>query len=304
MLHGENADVLSLLSSLGPGLLVSKSHFEVAIAYLDDVLKDASSDSVLKDTSLGDDLRERFTGLRAQLHDLDRAQTVPPSTVLDIDVNKSFLLAHTFPKQYNEALALLVGKSICLELWARSESPLALVEQYMCGQSSDAAVFVRMKEAPEKEETREIPSDPLVRINQLLEPLRYTFTRDGLEPFESTPAADSHDTDISVKHALLPTAGFVHVDPYTWFCSCCAFQASCQEGTVCRKRGLEIVREENLQEEKNYSLLRFLANSPCFHPDRLPMCKHLLAVLLAAANWEVARAEKLIEIVEIQSINK
>lgn len=301
MLHEKNADVLALLSSASPGLLISKSHFEIAIAYLDKVLKGSSTDIVLKDVLSGDDLKAQFTSLRSQLKDLYRASDNPSSTVLDIDENKSFLLAHTFPKQYPEALALLTGKAITIELWSHSESPYTLVEKYMSGQNCDTTVFVRLKETAEKEEIPQIPTDPLIYVNQLLKPLRYSFIRNELQHIEGTSTEESDKFNIAIKHALLPSFGYVHVDPYTWFCSCFTFYEMCQESEVCRQQGKEIVGEVDNLKLSKFNILSFLANSPNFHADRLPMCKHLLAVLLGAANWEVAISEKLITIEEIQN---
>lgn len=326
MLHGVNADVLTLFSSTSPGLLISKSHLAIAIAYLDNVLKNSSSGSLenilLKDTLLGDDLKEQFTRLRSQLNDLDKLQenndaraewpnerdqvlddstqlldrerANTSKTVVDIDPHKSFLLAHAFPKQFNEALALLTDKAIYLELWRHSDSPNTLVDQYMSGQNGDSSVFVRIKETADKEEIPPISSDPLKRINQLLKPLQYTLTRKGLERVECTEKKEK-ESKYSTLNSLLPTFNYVHVDPYTWYCSCSSYHEM-QENEVFKNLGPEILRNT----DNEYNVSKFLENSPCLHSDRLPMCKHLMAILLAASNFEVVKSENLITIVEIR----
>lgn len=299
MIHNKNTSVLTILPSLGPGLLITRKRLDVLRSFLESSCKDNSS------------------GLEHQLNHakkgFDKLGLSKDELVLGLDEEKSFILAHSFPEHYTGALALLTNKAIYFEIWGKTdESPKIAIDQYMSGEKEHLPVFVRVKSVEEKkkntDKTVEDHQCAAAEFNRLLQPLGYTYDS---HTKKFTPLDDHRSTDctkilwnITEEEGPLPRNSFVHTDPYSWFCSCSEYLKALSEQRSCLTIGREITEpvQQKLNCGKSNAIFSFLLNSHCFHPNSLAICRHLLALLLAALNWDTVCAHGLISIARVTGV--
>lgn len=392
MLHHANADIHPLLSSSGAGLFINKSQVDV----INDFFKD-SNERELFSSGIHDTVEQAIVQLRM----LPKEQQ---KLALDIDKKKAFILAHTFPDHFSEALALATSNSVVLEIWDDSGDSSELIEQYMEGSNDNLGVFTRIKAKAEgKIRSNLEEADPIDTLNLLLFPLGYRLdssieklvehevvtnryemqsmgdvkkseeakkseekevktNKNGEEKSDKheEEKSDKHEeeetdkneeekllkryqkfmdkteeivqktdcmlesditekvkeTDPETKHlgpmqknpvsfketlSFLPRNKYVHVDAYSWYCSCEVYFDCVKENDYpCHRAGLELLQGMKGDEDTRNGIFSFLVASKSLHPERLPMCAHLLAMLLVILNWEVSKEHGLVECYKIR----
>lgn len=280
MLHDRNAAVRAIVAAAGPGLLTIHTQLDAIDSFVARVNQDPAAGSVLKAV---------FLRVRETLRSLE----LPPVLRLQLDKKKALLLGHTFPDAFPDALALLTTNGVYIEQWGVPEvSPEKIVEQYLSGQNDNLPVFVRVKMRVEKEEFQLPGGDLLARLDQLLRPLGYTYNalKQELQLLENKQQTESEFSCTVRLRYSLPRDWHAHVDPYTWFCSCSTYSK-----TVGPEQLIERFQAASkiIDTDKPHTPIDCFLQRGAAHLS-LPVCQHLLAVLLAILNWELVRAQGLI----------
>lgn len=289
MLHSNNAAVFSVLASAGSGLLFSETKEVIDCA--EEILSTETRQALTDNSSVKDS--------DSLIHN-----------TLQIDTNKSFLLAHTFPDDFPSALALLTSKAVLLEIWGSVEDPAAVVNLYVTGEGNGVPVFPRVSAVPTrddvngqkqkeglKDDYNMLSSDNLRDLGAV-EPLaRDIETCFGIVRNQSSQINKLEHLEVESRLEVLSRSTHVHVDPYSWFCSC-----NLDPEKRYDRSGQKVV-DDNTNGLQNVIHL-FLVTSTCRFPEKLPMCLHLLAILLAALNWGTVQQNGLVKACVVAYENK
>ncbi|WPK26582.1 hypothetical protein PUMCH_003940 [Australozyma saopauloensis] len=267
MLFDKNASILAILSSTGPGLFHPESSTVAILNYIKNICKEGFVDS--------DTARK----LQASAELISKIESDAPSSVLGINTEKSFLLAHAFPQLFTDALCLVTDGGIVLEYWGENLEEQA-VDDYMTARDGSFPVFVRVKL---DQKGKKPISDPSKHLSRLLRPLGYKCELGEVSKLEE---GNSNNLSRPLSRSLLPSGLYTTTDPYYWYCSCEEFHSAIVD-SVCWDHSASTLAGE--YELSSNLVVKFLENLPCLFDEMLPMCKHLLAVLLAALNWRDVR---------------
>lgn len=221
--------------------------------------------------------------LKLEIETLDRAGRLAEKEDIVVDKNKTILLTYAFGDMYTQALALATGGNIRADVVGEGVDLEKVVEDYFKGflEKKTPPVFLRVYNEALVEDIPEKETNELLELRRMLAAVGLELNLDSkkvevVEATEKTPEK---------KERKWPGGEFVSVDPYNWFCSNEDFLEDCPA------KGPQIPIESILQHhdknEENALLLDILLKrSPKVHADPLPICTQLLAVLLAAYNYE------------------
>lgn len=261
LLH-DNANVFALLPSLAADLLRREPYVESIRRTVD---KEAA-----RLQSAGDLLAvQRLHSIRAQL------LLLAGPTVLTVDKNKTLLLAYAFGDIYLPALALATSNGVRFEVFR--DTTVEEIDAHLTQRPSTEPILIRVLDEPKVKPTAEhVDVNVYLQIRTMLAKVGCTL---NLETFEvehterSIDPAPQHE-DAKEEYA---DSKEEYVDLYSWYCSCGHFLD--QISTVHTKQGPELV----VGVEPNI-VTNYLQHSQCKHISPLPMCRHLLAVLLVVFN--------------------
>lgn len=276
LLLTENASILSLLPSLSLGLLKGVEYIETVYRYLDRHQRRAerANDGITA---------ARLEKVKTELEALDGHGNVPfADKVIEIDQDKTVLLAYTFGSMYTEALALATGNGIRTEVFDDSrelshEEIQAISANYLCKDRGKVPVFVRMLAEPPVIPNARQAEDPNVylQIRRMLEKLNLTL---NLQTF----TVETSGSPVAQQTWVQKNGPEVTVNVYNWYCSCEQFgHHICKTHTV-DGRG---VLKQICQSESPF-LSNWFGHSGCNHITPLPICMHLLALVLSVHNME------------------
>lgn len=275
-IHEKNSRILTLFPSWASGLLRRRRYVDKIYDFIDSL--------------------EDMDELKLEIEMLDGEGRLTKKEDIVVDKNKTILLTYAFGDMYTQALALATGGNIRADVVGEGIDLDKVVEAYFKGklEKETPPVFLRVynellvEDVPEKE------------TNELLE-LRRMLAGVGLVlNLDSKKVEVAENANTPEKEREWPSGEFVSVDPYNWFCSNKDFLEDCPA------KGPHIPIENILKHydknEENALLLEILEmRSPKVHADPLPICTQLLAVLLAAYNYECAPIRK-VEIKETWQI--
>lgn len=290
MLHSSNVAVFAILESAGADLLWMESKENEVSS------KDADRTE-----------KWRVPGTEDVLIEIES----PSSYRLRIDTDKSFLLAHTFPNEYPTALAILTGGGgVSFEIWGEIKDPKAAVEVYVSGEGSNLPVFPRVLAKPKEggvkglRQGRGLEDGKKVLEGETVGCLtQEMLLAADLEILSSAESNNVFSTEqlgefkVLQRPDVLSRTSHVHVDPYSWFCSCT------YSPEIPYDRSGQRVVEDSGSDNKSV-ISKFLLSSTCRHLKTLPICLHLLAVLLGILNWNTVQQSKLVEICMVSIRNK
>lgn len=212
---------------------------------------------------------------------------VAEKKVVEIDHDKTVLLAHTFGPKYTQALALATGNGIRAEVYVEeteltSDELHEIARKYFLENRGKTPIFIRVLKDPAVIENTEVKEPNVyLQIRKLLAKVGLTF---NLESFSVEKAQDKEPFPESVEKNEPYHGPEVTVNVYNWFCTCEQFTH-------------DIARYHNATSEDilsqlsgvdNAILARWFSQSDCNHISPLPICMHLLAVVLAVHNFETA----------------
>lgn len=273
LIFQENSQILYLLPSLATGLLTKQNYVDTIYASIDRYVKGNKNEknSLLK-------IREQIQALEENMH----------KDVVIIDEEKTVLLAYAFPLIYTPALAIATGKGIEVEVFSEetigSSELEKIARDHLTAKDGKVPVFVRVALKPHGK-VDSVPSEPNIylKLRQMLEQVGHELTLDTQEVRASLipwVQKESEKDDHQEKCT---------VDLYNWHCSCDEFFKSFESQP--RETGQLIVRafqsEVDSGSRGDDTLLRyFLARQTSLHNSTLPICVHLLAVILAVFNLD------------------
>lgn len=286
-MEGENYRVFSILASAGETLLSTCS-------ILDEVNRIISNE--LAKSGQTSDTRERLRHIQNQLGGIAEQQR-PKNDLLRINNQSAILLAYTFGDIYTPALALLTGGHITMEIWGGESANLKDVEKIIFeagGRARDTPIFFRVRAIPVASVKNEpIDINCFLQIRRILLKVQQSL---DLETLDILPSVESRKTEVSEMHkpsfgGVDPGTEFVLTDPHQWFCTCSEFLSA--NGNLNKLKGFEL---PGLSEAP--SIFRSLLETAVVKfPKKLPVCSHLISVILLLLNWEVAMQLSLLQIV-------
>lgn len=266
-LHEKNSRILTMFPSWASKLLRQRRYVEKIYEYM---------------AGFEEDLDE----LKLDIERFDKEGKLFEKSDVVLDLNKSILLTYAFGDMYTKALALATGGNIRADVLGEGVDLENAVEEYFKGklEKTSPPIFIRvynetvMEEVPEKE------------TNRWLE-LRRMLAEVGLTLKLDTKTVELSGESPKEEERRWPQGEFVTVDPYNWFCSSEEFLEEFPP------TGAEIPAEDIIKDyernDDNGLLLDFLLKRlPKVPVDPLPICTQLLAVLLAAYNYEIVPIRK------------
>lgn len=316
MLHDENASILTLLPALASGLISKISTVDVVLNFIDQEVAKLHQNQEKAD---------RFLHVKKQLQN---TQIHIDGFSLDIDEQKSIILAYTFGELYTPALALLIGNHISIQFWGLEHGvpSLQTIERCIMEPSGVDPLFIQVSNNPSIETKVDIPDvNPFLQLRAMVAKLGLlmnlsTFDLEQIEPraentdgntcsindekflnmqneyFQSSiKQANSVELNIMKTDQTLEPLGFqshekVFVDPSNWFCSCAEF--TMQSFEVHEKCGSEILG----QVTGPLVVKKLFQNKDSSYPNTLPICKHILAVMLMIFNWPVSKDASIVKV--------
>ncbi|QBM90159.1 SWIM zinc finger protein [Metschnikowia aff. pulcherrima] len=327
MLHAQNASVLTLLPSLANGLLSQVSRLERVLNFIDDEV------AVLR---YNQQKLDRLLHIKKQLQEIEKPAH---NSVVNVDAEKTLLLAYAFGEQYAPALALLTGKQISIQVWGTQliEPTRESLDRFFISHEKDIPIFVQVSKEPVAEEKEAVMDvNPFLQLRTMLADLGllmnlsdFTLVKaDAVktasekasvkesiceeigrgsekqnEPDQASPelginiepqnltCESKHD---QVNRPDLENPSKVMVDLNMWYCSCLDFTK--KSYVTHDKSWLDIMHST----DGSSTIAKFVQNAPCKLPATLPICKHLLAVVLLACNWTVSVDAGLVNVYWVQ----
>jgi len=269
----DSADVCSILPSLAPGLLKKVDYIDTIYTYLD---RQSARAKKTHDMVLATRLRN----ISDQLRRLD-SDNIKEKKVICVDPDKTVLLAYTFGTMYSEALALVSGHGIRTEVFddTKDLSDLevwALSKEYFLNRGK-TPVFVRVLEKPVVESVEMAEdSNVYLQLRRMLEQIELTL---NLTTFAVEPGTEWVQ-NVTRDHSHAE----VTVNVYNWYCSCMEF-------TEQISRPHNATSQDILDKISDPVMANWFGHSMCNHITPLPLCMHLLAVVLTVYNMEAAEID-------------
>lgn len=284
----QDAAILTLVPSLAPGLVSRRPYVDSLYTFLD---------------TLNDARPELVSAIRLLVEKAVAAGQCKNVSTVHVDLEKTVLLTYAFGDLYSAALALADGGIEALVAGGEHHSAPEAVQKYMRGQTPPVPVFMRVDLAPRQTlEQQAAPAHGLLRARAMLEVLGLRLDLDTLEVHadseiqtdarDDPPAAETghgmhlgpqvpkgeHVPHVPKKLETCPEplqTPTVLADLHAWFCLCEPFSRACaghfRSGTQVAAQTLGL-------------LARFFQRSRCNHATPLPVCMHLLALVLLAYN--------------------
>lgn len=271
-LHEKNSRILTMFPSWASGLLRRRRYVEKIYEYI---------------AGFEEDLDE----LKLDIERFDEEGRLFEKADVVLDLNKSILLTYAFGDMYTKALALATGGNIRADVLGEGVDLENAAEEYFTGKQEKTSppMFLRVyndtvvEEVPEKE------------TNKWLE-LRRMLAEVGLTLKLDTKTVEISEESPKEEERKWPQGEFVTVDPYNWFCSSEEFLDE-YPPTGAEIPAEDIIKDYERNGENGLILDFLLRRQPKVSVDPLPICTQLLAVLLAAYNYESVpiRKEKVTE---------
>lgn len=288
----ENAAIFAVLPSVSRGLLNSTNYIDVVSRFLDverrkaERARDEITTSRL--AKVEQELRElQGTERFQQVLDILNAERVT-----EIDHEKTVLLAHTFGPVYSHALALVTNGSIKAEILSNKakflpEELQEATKNYFLQSRGNVPIFIRVSKEPAIVKTAPQVKEPNIylEIKKMLAKLKLSLDLEtfsvGLSKSSDLPEISEPPKE-SEAQVLSDLGPEVTVNVYNWFCSCDQFldKLNCFHNVT----GAEMAAR--LHSEESSIMSRWFASSSCNHISPLPICMHLLAVVIAVHNIE------------------
>lgn len=283
LLLDENAGVLSVLPSVSIGLLNTVQYIDSIYKFLEKLLARAQKAHDVQ-------MFERLLLVQAELTELrQRGEISPGSKSIEVDSDKTLLLAYTFGSIYPEALALASDHGIRIEVFDDTRDlttdDLELIAQnYFRVGRGKVPVFVRVLAKPQLLAQGRQAEDPnaYLQLRRMLAKLGYTV---NLETFRVEASPNS---ELPSQPKVRETGSEVTVNVYNWYCSCEQFSAEANKSHIVENDGLLA----HIQKAKSPYLYTWLRQCGRNHMTPLPMCAHFLAVVIAVHNMEAVPIEK------------
>lgn len=276
VLLGENAAVLSIVPSLAPGLLRSVEYIETVYSFLETHrLRALRRHDTVTAARLGK--------IRAELELLHQQGILKiPEPLVEVDANKTVLLAHAVGPIYTEALALATGHAIRIEVYddtqeLDSDVLRAVATSYLSHNRGATPVFVRVARQPLVEPSVAPPQDSNVylHLRRILEKMGATVNLD-------TFAVEQSNVPNFQQEKFLPSSPEVTVNVYNWYCSCEEFAAKIAGHHQCTSHEMR----NQITIDSSPIVAAWFRDGRCNHVSPLPLCMHLLAVVIALHNVE------------------
>lgn len=269
-LQEKNSRILTLLPSLASGLLRRQRYVDKIYGYIDDLVGQNEDKSLVE--------------LREAIEKMDKEGSLWDKDDVTVDPNKTILLTYAFGDMYTKALAMATSGNIRADVLTakpvEEEQLKEIVAAYFNGklEKGTQPVFLRVysdvqsQEVPEKE------------ANHWLE-LRRMLAEVGLLLVLETKKIEALTEKPEEKERKWPLGHSTSVDPYNWYCSSDEFLDSC-DGTFPEIPITDILQHYEKNEENELLFDFLLKRKPKVHANELPICTQLLAVLIAAYNYE------------------
>lgn len=299
--HDTNSGLLSVLPLLLCNLISRESVEERLLKRIDDELKPHSPQS--DDRSI---FQQRLQSLKDQLIGLlqDGAQDglhkpvglpggLQKDAKIKLDANKSIMLNLMYGSMYNEALAMYQERLIQILVLSDGPDDCELLKKFIETQDSSNAVFIKVSD-PTPNVKGNLLNDPIM-TSDLKKPLtvfdiRYQLRRIGLE-LNNDWILQKFEPTIGKLLLLLPPSKRLRpnpstqhlVDVKTWYCSCTVYQL-CYHNDY-RMKSMADLMSKMPDSPETQNLQKILVPE-MKNLQKLPLCAHLLAVLMLLYNFE------------------
>lgn len=260
----ENSRIFTLLPALGTGLLTRQNSVDSVYACIDSHLKRKGRDE------------EPLTKIKQQIQQLEEQGNLKEQVLL-VDEDKTIMLAYAFGEIYSLALALAIDGihlQVLNQLTMSIEELKKIAREYLQADGDDKVpVFAKVLSMPRKVVAPPPPEQNVyLQLRQLLSKMGYTITLDTLEVLRYQQVQNTSEL-LQKEYVELET-----VDLYNWACTCSAFVSSYNQ--VPSSTSPQVV--EGFHDSL---LLRyFMARQSSKQLSPLPICQHILALVLAALN--------------------
>lgn len=287
LLQSSNAHVCSILPSVAPRSLTKVDYIDTILDFLDKQMKANAHDSVFVD---------RLHRIKTQLEKFTPETLPREKKVIRVDPDKTVLLAYTFGSIYSEALALVTGNDIHMEVFDDSRklttSELKSISDSYWDNRGKVAVFVRVSIRPLMIGDQPIDTNVYLQIRRMIGEIGLTLNLENFDVVRGdgeiveSGEIESHEPWVQNKET-------VTVNVYNWYCSCKQFAQ-------------QLIRPHNstggdiLNHISCPTMANWFSHSGCNHISPLPVCMHLLAVVMGVYNRrEIEIPVRQIEVTEI-----
>ncbi|QRG38758.1 hypothetical protein FDK38_003176 [Candidozyma auris] len=269
LLVDENARLLTLFPALASRLLKSQRCVDQIYEYINQLLQQ-EDDATLRQ-------------VKEDIEKLDKERKLKNSFYDSVDSNKTILLTYAFGDMYTQALSMATGGNIRADVLnaeeLRQDQLEELVRQFMTGNQSEKMypIFLRVYNNIIDEHVAVKERNHWLELRRMLGKVGATLNLDTKKV--------GIDNDPSEEIGRVwPEGEYTSVDPYNWFCSSEEF--ICDSGDDKEHISSEQLLEGYERNEVNEPLFNFLLKRGPKVPKKLPICTQLLAVLIAAYNYE------------------
>lgn len=271
-LQEKNSRVLLILPSLLSGLLRRRRFVDRVYEYIDEVLKRGEDESLVK--------------LRKSIEKADEEGKFWEKEDVSVDPSKTIMLTYLFGDMYTKALGLATGGNIQAEVYSveelEKEEIQRIVKNHFTGKLEPGTqpVFLRVYEDTLAQPVAEKEANHWLEIRRLLAKIGASVDLNTklLEMLENL----EHSTE---TERIWPLGKTVCVNLYNWFCSNSEFLKALADKK--NETPIEQVLEGYERNSENDLLFEILLKRlPRPQIDPIPMCAELLAVLIAAYNYE------------------
>lgn len=291
-LLGENAAIFAILPSVSRGLLKSTDYIDVVFRFLDVERRKAERARDEITTSRLAKVEQDLQGLQESEKFRQLLSPLSAEKVIEIDHDKTVVLAHTFGAVYSQALALATNGSIKAEILSNKgellpEELQEATRNYFLQSRGKLPILIKVSKEPVIVKTAPQVKEPNIylEIKKMLAKLKFSLDLEtfSVELSESSELLEISDTPKEIEALALPDLGpEVTVNVYNWFCSCDQFLDTLN----CYHNATGDEMAANLHSEESSIISRWFASSSCNHISPLPICMHLLAVVIAVHNME------------------
>ncbi|OBA22277.1 hypothetical protein METBIDRAFT_150121 [Metschnikowia bicuspidata var. bicuspidata NRRL YB-4993] len=324
MLHEQNAPIFSLLPSLAPGLIFQTTYSNVIVKFIRDEMARLGQSQPTVDRL--EHVKDQL--LKSTLHSGEYT--------LEVDEQKSLILAYAFGEIYTPALALVTGKHITVQFWGAGEEQPGqpMIRNCVLNPESCDPIFFEVLDDPQIDKRRGVLDvNPFLQVRGMVSKLGLllnlsTFDLEELSDLMAAPENSGGQKALFPANLGVPTLETLYersdnglkylvrakepeetktngrpnfsyssksiVDPNNWFCSCSDFTSA--SFVIHDASGSDLLGDTGHE-----LLSRLFRAAVCKFPKSLPICRHLLAVLLMLFNWDTAWNAGLVRVCWIRS---
>lgn len=265
-LHGDDAGIIGMLPALASDLVSHRSYTQQLL----DQIEQQLDQGIVSISSTNEQLRLVYQQLASKHanNDIPAMQTGQDMYYV-IEENKSIMLNLVFGSLYQEAMEMYVSQCIDVIVYSKDNNVAVqlVVEEYFRGEYT-VPVVIKVYEKG-KPKTR----GTLLDLTSQLENLGLRITK-GWELVNFAKPAE--------PTVITGRGEPVIVDLKTWYCSCDGAKPT--TGTLESAQSLFA----NYPDSKEIGVLKAIFDSnmrtECKYPTPLPICCHLLAMIIAAFN--------------------